>query len=440
MMDKISYYNIEARYEDDILLYNTLTDSLVRFTDEEYDEVKTLLDNLVDFKGEYPTLYAELKKAGFIIDENFNELEYIKYQNKRRIYANSDYHITINPTLDCNLRCWYCSTELAEAKHSGVMSPELVNSVKAHLKHVIEVQKAASLHLDWFGGEPAMYFEEVIEPISAYANELTSKNNVKFTQHITTNATLLNEERIRRMKELNFTSFQIPIDGNEKRHNEIKKSSDLKSTYKLVVDNVNLIADIIPKVYIILRINYDKQTLKHIDDILKDISEESKKYIYVDFQKVWQISSIDNGLLIEAKEKFRLNGLNSEFWAYNPRKFYRCYSDKYHHYAINYDGKLFKCTAQNYGDDKVVGNLLPDGKVAWNDELLSAMFAQATFENERCLKCNKLPVCMGPCIAKNYAARKNNTPIPCLYENVQYSIEDHIIEEAKKRKLIQETV
>jgi uncharacterized protein len=228
-----------------------------------------------------------------------------------------------------------------------------------------------------------------------------------------------------------FTSFwekreTIHIDAllkaylNKSIHNNCLKYNK-QGTYSDVMNNINMIAEIIPNVDIVLRINYDKQTLKKIQDVLKDIKEENKCQIYVDFQKVWQVPFIENVkyLLKEAKETFRINGLNSDFWAYHPRKFYSCYSDKYHQYAINYDGKVFKCTAHDYGDDKVIGILLPDGKIEWNDALLSSLFSASTFENEQCLTCKKLPVCMGPCIQKNYNSRANNTPLLCVFDYAQ---------------------
>jgi uncharacterized protein len=438
IMEKVSNYNIEVKYNNNILLYNSLTDALVCFTDEEYSVVKLLWGDLPEFNREYPLLFEALKKAGFVVDESFNELEYIKLQNKLRVFANSDFHLTINPTLDCNLNCWYCSTEYAKAIHDGGMSRNVVKSIIAHIENIISEQKATSLHLDWFGGEPLMYFDEVIVPISECANTLTIKNNVKFTHHATTNATLMDINRIRKMKELRFTSFQIPIDGNEYRHNRIKHFSNKKGTYRIIIDNINLITDIIPNVNVTLRVNYDKQTLKHIQDIIKDISDESKRHIQVDFQRVWQVpcDEGDMKLLKEVKEIFRLNGLNSDFWAYRPRKFYRCYADRFHQYAINYDGKIFKCTAHDYGDDKVTGVLKSDGRVIWNDELLGILFSRSTFENDRCLACKKLPVCMGPCIQKNYNSRIGNKPLPCISEHAQFSLASYIIEDAKKRNLV----
>lgn len=58
-----------------------------------------------------------------------------------------------------------------------------------------------------------MYFDEVIKKISDSVFPILLQNNVKFRQQITTNATLLSEDRIRYMKDMNFDFFQISIDG-----------------------------------------------------------------------------------------------------------------------------------------------------------------------------------------------------------------------------------
>ena len=55
-----------------------------------------------------------------------------------------------------------------------------------------------------------MFYEEVIRPIAFYAKEITTAKGVVLTQHVTTNATLLNEGMMSEMQSLNFTSFQIP--------------------------------------------------------------------------------------------------------------------------------------------------------------------------------------------------------------------------------------
>ena len=440
MNDKVSKYNIEVEHTKCMLLYNALTDVLLPISFKDYAAIETLLEHLPEFSNKFPDLYASFKRSGFIINANFDELAYIKLQNKKRVYAHSNYHITINPTLDCNLKCWYCSVGYAGAEHNRErMSNETVAALNKHIENLIVKQKAHSISLDWFGGEPLMYYDEVISRISRIAHPLASQHNTHFQQQITTNATLLNEERVKQMRDFNFTFFQIPIDGNERKHNLVKRFSDKQGSYRKVIENINLIADIIPNVSINVRINYDKQTLKHIQDIAADFSEKSKSCISIDFQRVWQIPLTDktHGLLQTAKEYFREAGFRSSFWAYRPRTFRCCYADSFHHYVINYNGKVFKCTARDYGDDMVLGNLQPSGAIAWNDGLVSLFYEKAGFENETCENCNMLPLCMGACIQRSYEIRIKGQPFQCVYENVEYSLSNHIIDVAKRRNLIQ---
>ena len=439
MNDKVSNYNIEVEHTDCMLLYNALTNALLPVSFKDYAVIETLLEHLPEFSDKYPELYAAFQRSGFIIDAEFDELSYIKLQNKRRIYTHNNYRITINPTLDCNLKCWYCSVGYTGAKYNRErMSDETVAALNSHIQILATQQKAQSILLDWFGGEPLLYYDEVISKVFAFAQPLLFANNVELQQHITTNATLLNKERILQMKDWGFISCQIPIDGNEHHHNLIKYDQDKQGTYRKVVDNINLLTELIPTIYITLRINYDKQTLKHIRDILPDFTEQSKKCILVDFQRVWQVQCTDDerNLLKMAKEEFLAAGFKSSFWAYKPRQFNCCYADSYRYYAINYNGKVFKCTARNYGDDLVIGNLQPSGRIEWNDGILSKLYEKATFENEMCKQCQMLPLCMGPCIQKNYDMRKNNTALRCLYENVEYSLSDYIVDIAKQRNLI----
>ena len=440
MNDKVSKYNIEVEHTDCILFYNTLTNKLLPISYKDYAVIETLMEHLRDFSNRFPVLYDAFKRSGFIINSDFDELAFIRLKNKRIVYVHNNYHLTINPTLDCNLKCWYCSVDYAGTKHNKEkMSDETVAALNNHLQSLAIQQKANSISLDWFGGEPMLYYDEVVSKVSSFAKKITSEHNVFFRQQMTTNATLFNEDRIRQMKDWEFNSFQIPMDGNEKRHNQIKFYKDKQGTYRKIVDNINLLTEIIPNVHLIVRVNYDKQTLKDIKDILPDFTEKSRKIMLVDFQRVWQVECTDKEreLLKEAKEYFRQEGIRSEFWAYRPNRYHCCYADNYHYYAVNYNGKVFKCTARDYDDDKVIGHLQTSGKIEWNDELLSKYFDKAPFENEVCESCIKLPLCMGPCIQKGYELRKRNEKYSCVYNNVEYSLNDYIIEQAKKRNLIQ---
>lgn len=51
--------------------------------------------------------------------------------------------------------------------------------------------------------------------------------------------------------------------------------------------------------YITLRINYDNQTLLHIEEVIKDIVDIDRSHIRVHLERVWQTikRDLDGGLL-----------------------------------------------------------------------------------------------------------------------------------------------
>ncbi len=290
MDDKLSKFNIEVEHCSCVLLYNALTNKLLPISFQDYAVIETLMEHLPEFRKRYPKLYQSFRDSGFIISSDFDELAFIKLQNKKKIFANNDYKITINPTLDCNLNCWYCSVSTSGAVRTKErMSDETIESLNKHISYLITKKKVETLMLDWFGGEPLMYFDEVIARVSEFSQKMVSEHSVGFAQQITTNGTLLNEERIRMMKDYRFIFFQITLDGNELRHNQIRHYADKKGSYKDIIHNINLLCSMMPEVHVCLRINYDMQTLKNIRDIIRDLSEESRKNIVVDFQRVWQM-------------------------------------------------------------------------------------------------------------------------------------------------------
>ena len=96
---KNSYYNITIPLSNGrILLFNTLRNKFIILN----QEIETLNDKNLDIE-----LYSVLVKNGFIIDEETNEFSLIEEIYKKSINS-SVYDLTIMPTLDCNLRCWYC--------------------------------------------------------------------------------------------------------------------------------------------------------------------------------------------------------------------------------------------------------------------------------------------------------------------------------------------
>lgn len=81
---------------------------------------------------------------------------------------------------------------------------------------------------------------------------------------------------------------------------------------------------------------------------------------------------------------------------------YACYADLYNEAVINYDGRVFKCTATNFENEKEDGVLNKNGNIIWDENYLAKRLAKAPFENSVCSKCKLLPVCFGSCSTKAF--------------------------------------
>ena len=71
---------------------------------------------------------AELRKGGFIIEDDLDELDVLDNEIEKNNFSESYYELHVNPTLDCNFRCWYCyeqhqtGSELPENCAAGTIS------------------------------------------------------------------------------------------------------------------------------------------------------------------------------------------------------------------------------------------------------------------------------------------------------------------------------
>jgi uncharacterized protein len=424
-----SKYNYFLDYKGRKLLFNGLTGVGFHMSIQEYTQILSLLENTSDFEENYSDDFNRFVKLGFIIEADFDEIVYMKYKNRQMIFQDKSYRLTINPTLDCNFKCWYCYQDHPK----DYMTKATMSKIKRHIKYMIEQERITSLLLDWFGGEPLLYFYEVIYPIAMYAKNLCKKYNIPYSSQMTTNAYCLNEKMMPYLIKINNNHFQITLDGDRERHNKIRNASG-KPSYDIIVNNINLLCEKLDRTFVTLRLNYDEKTLQSeaIYSILDDIKAENRKKVRINTQRVWQTKKEKleknqqlNGFIQVAKEKgFSINSGGGLAIGC----FYTCYVSRYYHTEINYDGKVYKCTARTYTEDYVMGELMPNGFIRWNEKKLSKMYANPIFENSLCIKCKYLPLCYGACPQNILDTKGNMTTNLCILNNLEYSFEEQIID------------
>jgi len=333
---------------------------------------------------------------GIFVNNDLNELNFIKIENKKKVY-DKKYRLTIIPTLDCNFNCWYCY----ETHNKEVMSSSTIESIIKHVEYMIKKERINGLELDWFGGEPLLHFYDIILPVSKRIKNIFTNKQLEFTHVITTNGYLIDKKMAMEFDKVNLKNFQITLDGNETLHNKVRKTKDGRGSYNEIVNAVNTICTVVTNPDVMLRINYTNQNLKTINEIIKDFPVENRKYIKVFFQQVWQLENKNKPVNIESILKlFKDAGFRIEFSRFN-RDTVACYADKYYQAVINYNGYVYKCTARDFDDTKHSdGFLNKEGVIEWIPEKFYKRLGSSTFENEFCENCKLLPLCYGPCSQK----------------------------------------
>lgn len=428
-MYKTSKYNYTIPYKSRVLFFNGLKGNGFNMSHEEWNRLEKFLQNLDSFKATFPADFDRLYSLGYIVDADFDEIAYVKHKNREACYSNRDYMLIINPTLECCFRCWYCYEE----HQQGHMGKAVISALRKHISSRVGKGDISSLYLSWFGGEPLLYFDEIVYPTSLFAMKQCNKNHLPFGNGITTNAYCIDGEMVEKMNKIKLSNFQITLDGHRERHDTIRNQNGSPS-YDRIIENIHLLCAGIDNVRINLRINYDDVTLgMNPEGILKSFDEAYRKFICIDLHRVWQTADSKQAQSYANGRNDKLNDFMAKASSLGYEchcggkmqigAFYNCYAGRNYYACINYDGNVFKCTARSFTEANRVGKLQKDGSIVWDERKISRLYGYAPLEKPECEQCDYLPVCMGPC-PQNYM--EAGYKVHCVYKNKERSINDRI--------------
>ena len=429
-----SKFNYFTNYNDRIVCLNGISGKTFSMNNEEFSLMNEVLhEKKVQEKN--PSFTEWLSNNRFLVNCHNEELDYLRELNKKS-RENEYYTLVINPTQECNFKCWYCY----EKHERGYMNEDVLNRIKRHIDAKLKEKFFKLFNLGWFGGEPLLYFKKIVYPLSIYAKEKCIIENVAFNNSITTNGFLINKKMISNFDEINLRYFQITLDGDKSTHNQIRNQRGNPS-FDRIIQNCVDICTLMPDSTIMLRINYTKESIKtQFHKVLEIIPFECRKQIVVQFQRVWQTysSGEDNqeakNYLKENENALRENGFEVSYTHhYSIFKGHVCYADRKHYANINYDGNVFRCTARDYSPQNSFGWLNDEGEIIWKEDRLQGIDLKPYFDNQKCLNCEYLPICGGPCFQKALGAIDNSEKL-CVKNMLDTDVDSFIIQHYLKTK------
>lgn len=411
---KQSKYNCILQDNTGMVIYNAATDQLVALTPQLaniFNESKAAPEKI---KAQHAELYDHLLQKGIFVCDDADETE--AYIRKREEYERSsgEYTITINPTLACNMSCWYC---YESHKNMPAMSADVKQSVLLLIDKLLADNKLKKLNLSFFGGEPLLYFDKVVVDIINHAKMQCKAFDAKLSIHFTTNAYLLTDNVLKHLEGLDV-SFQITLDGGKQVHDSVRKTKGGEPTYARIVEHIH---QTLSRGFSVgVRFNYTAKSIPSFIDVVKDFShlpQEQKQLVNFTFQRVWQDNEGDARQVEQQVEHIERAFEQAGLFVNNAKSYIvpYCYADGVNTAVVNYNGDLFKCTARDFAPKSKEGTLAADGTLRWNERLRKRMSIR--HGSDTCLQCRIYPICHGGCSQMKLEAPDGISSCPKGYDD-----------------------
>lgn len=223
-------------------IYEVNRNEIIKVNEELFNYIKAIVETddpqSVKASEEIKMQFAELQDFGYL---SAKKVKFIEHSATRFVEDYLDRKIekiTLQITQDCNLRCKYCiyseGANLDQRKHSySTMSFETAKkSIDFYRMHSRDTKQLA---IGFYGGEPLLEFPLIVDVVH-YAEEVFEGREIIFA--VTTNATLLTEEKIDFMLDHNFV-FTLSIDGPKKVHDKNRVFSNGIGSYDRIINNIN---------------------------------------------------------------------------------------------------------------------------------------------------------------------------------------------------------
>ncbi len=413
-MKKSKYQFYEDLGDDRFLHYSASSNSFIIMQKQQHDIFETAAENLPS------ELLDKCKKAQFLIDNDYDETNQIIKRRKEWMDSPEMYQIMVNPTLDCNLNCWYCyENRIKDSK----ISDDIIKGIKRNIELHYSKHTFTCLKLSFFGGEPFLCFEAIKE-ILDFAKEFCASKEIELIADFTTNATLIDDDIVKYLSQYRC-HFQITLDGNEEQHNKIKSCKEKPfNSYRKVLEVLKLINDNIENRWLAVRVNFDNRTLATFENILKDISFLDRRFTYVIIKKVWQLKTelVDKEALLNAIQLTFDYKFTPDY--YIMPKGCLCFAERRHQALVNYDGGVFKCSTLNSFDkDNSLGTFNPEtGEITWDGAKTAEWYAD--MQPDYCKECKWFPACMGIC---NRQLIAHNGERICTFDAMNLSPKEYLM-------------
>ncbi|MDD6770203.1 thioether cross-link-forming SCIFF peptide maturase [Inconstantimicrobium porci] len=409
-----SYYVIDVNsgslHVVDEMIYDMLGDA---------DKLQDKNDIINKLKNKYPTEeleeayleLAELKEQGMLYSKDLYEDIALNDDSENYIKA-----LCLNVVHDCNLRCKYCFAD--EGEYHGCRKPMSAEIGKKAIDYVI--RKSGPRHnieVDLFGGEPMMVFDTIKEIVDyARVQEKIHNKNIRFT--MTTNCTLLNEERMEYLDK-NMGNIVMSLDGRKEVNDAVRVRADGTGSYDRILPNIkSMIARRDKSKQYYVRGTFTRNNTDFFEDVLslanEGFTEISVEPVVLPDESPLSLRKEDIPMICEQYDKlyYEMVKRNKEG---NPFKFYHFNIDLnggpcvykrisgcgagHEYVAVTPDGEIYPCHQFVGNKDFLLGTIFDDDL---REDIIDDFKKAHIYNKPKCRNCWARFYCSGGCQANNF--------------------------------------
>jgi uncharacterized protein len=409
-MYKLSKFNVLTQVGDDTYaLYNTNTCALAQLTKHQQLE---LYNPILLQSQEYQAteLFGALVDNGFVLQDTVDEEESIAKleQDMSSPYTLS---LVILPTENCNFRCVYCYEE-----HKNNMMQD--DGYQAILRYIKSRTQLKYLSIAWFGGEPLLCRDKVLELGKALV-EYCKFNSITLQQGMTTNGYLLTSELMQELLAINIDKYQITVDGIKTEHDTKRYLANGQGTWDTITHNLKAIKSVKGQFELTIRYNYDNNSdiVAFLHTYKEMFGDDYRYKLHLVSVGDWSPTDssdtsrvdldISNVLAMAHKMGIRLSNVDS----FRNSLSMICYANMSTSMGIMPDLSVRKCTVKLDADYNQIGRLTLEGVLELNQSKLD--WWVKGHKRIICLDCVVKPMCM----SRRCPLRPQETSdTACLYQ------------------------
>ena len=380
---RLMTYVVQQPVTDGLLLYNTLTCSMVLLQPDEAADL---------------TAQRELIDRWFLVPEDHDDRKLCRQVRQMvallKPAAKTISTYIILPTTGCNARCFYCFEQGAKPV---TMTTETASRV---MRYIVAHRGNEEVTLRWFGGEPLVN-AKIIDQICAELRE----QGVPFRSEMTTNGYLMDADMVQRARDLwQLQHVVITIDGTEQTYNQVKSYVYRGvNAFERVLQNICLLTA--AGIRVLIRLNVDMYNIGEMGELVELLHQRfgTNANLYVSSFVLYggERSPEDNATLfaqrMQLEQQIAQCGYRFRRRLQNDIKVNCCWADDNGESVIIVpDGHLGKC--EHCIDREFFGHIDSEER----DEAIIRKFKEHRADIEACATCFYYPQCIRLVMCEKY--------------------------------------